>query len=107
MSSPIAGRIRRLKIRSVIAILAVVAVVGATTAFAATSSTSHAYRTALVSRGAVAQQLHGSGTIQPVAQATVSFPIAGTVSSVAVAAGAKVTAGQTLATLDASSLEKR
>ncbi|MDQ1478059.1 MAG: trimeric autotransporter adhesin, partial [Actinomycetota bacterium] len=53
-----------------------------------------------------AQQLHGTGTIQPVSQASVAFPIAGVVATVVVTPGAQVTAGQTLATLDATSLQQ-
>ena len=42
----------------------------------------------------------GSGTLTPTVQEDVSFEVSGTVTSVAVAAGETVTAGQTLATVD-------
>ncbi len=66
--------------------------------FADTSATS--FRTATVTRDTVLQTLNRVGTIEPVAQATVAFPVAGTVASVAAKVGDAVTAGQTLATLD-------
>lgn len=66
--------------------------------FADTSATS--FRTATVTRDTVLQTLDRVGTIEPVAQATVAFPVAGTVASVAAKVGDTVTAGQTLATLD-------
>ena len=55
---------------------------------------------ALARQGVVDQQLLGSGTIEPVAQATVAFPIAGTVASVDVAVGAQVSSGEKLGLMD-------
>ncbi|MDQ1383256.1 MAG: trimeric autotransporter adhesin, partial [Actinomycetota bacterium] len=103
---PSGSRLRRM--RPLIALGTVVLVVGlgVTTAVALGSSSGHAYRTATVTRGTVAQLLHGTGTIQPVSQASVAFPIAGVVATVAVTPGTEVTAGQTLATLDATSLQQ-
>jgi HlyD family secretion protein len=94
--------------RPLIALGTVVVVVGlgVTTAVALGSSSGHAYRTATVTSGTVAQQLHGTGTIQPVSQASVAFPIAGVVATDFVTPGARVTAGQTLATLDGTSLQQ-
>ena len=66
---------------------------GVTAAVALGSSSSHSYRTATVTRGMVAQQLPGTGTIQPVSQASIAFPIAGVVSSVAVKTGDQVITG--------------
>ena len=43
--------------------------------------------------GQVDQALHDTGTVSPVSQATVAFPVAGTVATVDVAAGAAVTTG--------------
>jgi multidrug efflux pump subunit AcrA (membrane-fusion protein) len=102
------ARIRKLRARSVTAIVAVVVVAGAgaTAAFASTSSGGHAYRTAVVTTGSVARELDGSGTIEPVAQASVAFPIAGTVTAVDVTVGARVDVGEKLATLDATALEQ-
>src|SRR5262249_41847401 len=90
----------------VIAVVVVVVVGGlATAAIAFTSSGSHAYRTATATTGAVTRELHGTGTVQPVSQATVAFPIAGTVKGVDVELGSAVSMGATLATLDTTSLE--
>ncbi len=96
------SRLRRM--RPLIAVATVVLVVGlgVTAAVALGSSSSHSYRTATVTRGMVAQRLPGTGTIQPVSQASIAFPIAGVVSSVSVKTGDRVTAGQQLASLDAS-----
>ena len=44
--------------------------------------------------------LNGVATIEPVSQATVAFPVSGTVASVDVEVGDRVAVGQTLATLD-------
>jgi HlyD family secretion protein len=71
---------------------------------AARRSTSQGYRISTVTQQPVATQLNGVAVIEPVRQAEVSFPISGTVSSVEVAPGAIVKAGQPLATLDTTSL---
>ncbi|MCU1467565.1 MAG: hypothetical protein JWM72_3493 [Actinomycetia bacterium] len=101
-----ASRLRRMRPLIALGTVVLVAGLGVTTAVALGSSSGHAYRSATVSRGTVAQQLHGTGTIQPVSQASVAFPIAGVVATVVVTPGAQVTAGQTLATLDATSLRQ-
>jgi HlyD family secretion protein len=93
--------------RTIVLSIAIIVVVGslATAAIAFTSSAAHAYRTATATTGSVTRELHGTGTIQPVSQATVAFPISGTVSSVDVELGTAVTTGATLATLETASLE--
>lgn len=96
--------------RKRVAILAsvVVAVVGAFVtdrALAAGSPASASYRTAVVKRATISQTLQRGGTIEPVAQATIAFPIAGTIAGVAVTPGQGVTAGQTLATIDPTTLQ--
>lgn len=63
------------------------------------------YRTAVVTRTNVDETLQRSGTIEPVAQAAVAFPIGGTVAAVNVKAGDSVTTGQALATLDTTALQ--
>jgi multidrug resistance efflux pump len=50
------------------------------------------------------QTLQATGTTEPSSAATVSFAVSGTVATVPVAVGDKVTAGQVLATLDTASL---
>ena len=96
-----------MRTRTIVIAIVVVVVVGglATAAIAFTSSGPHAYRTAIATTGSVTRELRGTGTIQPVSQATVAFPIAGTVSSVDAKLGSEVATGAPLATLDTTSLE--
>jgi HlyD family secretion protein len=103
-----ASRRLRLQTRTIVAVVAVIVVAGAgaTAAFAATGSSSHAYRTATATQGAVARALQSTGTIEPVSEATVAFPVAGTVATVGVAVGDRVVAGQNLAAIDATSYEQ-
>jgi HlyD family secretion protein len=74
-------------------------------ALADSSSQVASFRTATVKRATVSQTEQRSGIIEPVAQGTVAFPIAGNVTGVAVQPGQSVTAGQALATLDTSVLQ--
>src|SRR5262245_44824519 len=99
---PAAPSVRRR--RRVIAIVAVIALVGGGVIFAVARNSGPSYRTAVVAPRRVASELTTVGTIEPVSQAAVAFPVAGTVASVAVKQGDTVTAGQALATLDADSL---
>ncbi len=69
------------------------------------ASDATAYRTATVEKRDVNSVLTGVGTIEPVSQATVAFPVSGTVKTVDVEVGDTVTAGQQLATLDTQSLD--
>jgi HlyD family secretion protein len=69
------------------------------------SSAEAGYRTATVASRPVDQTLERVGTIEPVAQASVSFPLSGTVVSVDVAVGDRVTVGQHLGRLDTTSLD--
>ena len=83
------------------AVVAVLVLLGGGVAVAGShTATQSGFRTALVGRHLVAHALHGVATVEPVAQASVAFPVAGTVSSVSVAVGDPVTTGQQLATLD-------
>jgi multidrug efflux pump subunit AcrA (membrane-fusion protein) len=63
------------------------------------------YRTAVAAEEGVVRTLDVTGIVSPVTDASVGFETGGTVQSVAVAVGQTVTAGQTLATLDSSSLQ--
>ena len=85
---------------------AAAAVMVAVAAFAGVSSASDGggYRTTVVSTEDVQRTLTGVGTIEPVDQAAVAFPVAGTVASVDVSVGSTVVAGQVLASLDTESL---
>jgi len=98
------GRGRGAAIVGVVGII-VVGVVLAGRALADSSSQVASFRTATVKRATVSQTEQRSGTIEPIAQGTVAFPISGNVTSVAVQPGQSVTAGQTLATLDTSVLQ--
>jgi HlyD family secretion protein len=95
--------------RTIVLTIVVVVVVGgiATAAIAFTASGSHAYRTATAITGSVTRELPGTGTIEPVSQATVAFPISGTVKTVDVKLGEAVATGTTLATLETTSLDSQ
>jgi multidrug efflux pump subunit AcrA (membrane-fusion protein) len=86
--------------------LAVVAalVVGGVVATSAFGSSGSSYRTATAGPEQVDSVLTGVATIEPVAQATVAFPVAGTVASVNVTVGDQVAAGGVLASLDPHAL---
>ena len=77
-------------------------VVGATAVVRTNASASpiDTYRTTTVTTGSVEQRLDLTGSVHRVNQVSQSFAVSGTVSRVSVAVGDKVTAGQTLATLD-------
>ncbi len=62
------------------------------------------YRTATAATRDVDAIQSGAATIEPVSQATVAFPVSGTVASVAVKVGDTVTVGTTLASLDPQTL---
>jgi len=85
---------------------AAAALLVAVAAFAGVSGASGngGYRTAVVSTEDVERTLTGVGTIEPVSQAAVAFPVSGTVASVDVSVGSTVVAGQLLASLDTESL---
>ncbi len=75
---------------------------------AATSRTSGpSYRTASVERADVDSAVTSLGTIQPINQANLGFPVAGTVGGVSATVGQHVTVGQVLAQLDTTSLDAR
>ena len=64
------------------------------------------YRRATATDASVQSLLAVSGTVTPLHRSTAAFQVAGTVASVAVQVGEQVTAGETLATLETTSLEK-
>ena len=66
----------------------------------ASASAADTYRTTTVTIGSVEQRLNLTGSAQRVNQASQGFAVTGTVSSVKVAVGDTVTAGEALATLD-------
>ncbi len=88
---------------TVTVIVVVMASVGAT-AWAMTGPSGPSYRTATVVRGNITETLLSTGTIEPVSQANVSFPVSGQVASVSVGLGSHVAAGQVLARLSTTAL---
>jgi len=66
----------------------------------ASASPVDTYRTTTVTKGSVEQRLDLTGSVRRVNQVSQSFAVSGTVSSVSVAVGDTVTAGETLASLD-------
>ncbi|TNC21638.1 efflux RND transporter periplasmic adaptor subunit [Amycolatopsis alkalitolerans] len=86
---------------------AVVVVIAGAVIWATSASSSPGYRTATAGPASVTATLDTTGTIEPVQNATVSFPSGGQVASVPVAVGQQVSAGQTLAQLDTTSLQNQ
>jgi HlyD family secretion protein len=101
---PVTSTDWRRRIVIAIAVFAVVALVGGLALSRSANSSTGRYRTALVGDHDVESVLTGVGSIEPVSQATVAFPIKGTVASVDVAVGDTVSTGQTLATVDTADL---
>jgi HlyD family secretion protein len=95
-------RFRRI---AALSVTGVVVAGGAGTAYAAMSSSGPVYRPATVTSADVTATLPVVGTLTPVRQADVAFPVDGTVASVGVRPGQHVTAGQTLGSLDATPLK--
>jgi trimeric autotransporter adhesin len=87
-----------------VGVIVVVLASGGATAWAMTGPSGPAYRTATVTRANVTQTLLSTGTIEPLSQANVSFPVSGQVASVPVGLGSHVTAGQVLARLSTTGL---
>jgi RND family efflux transporter MFP subunit len=73
--------------------------------FASSRGGGPSFRTASVERADVDATLDSLGTVQPINQANLSFPIAGNVGSVSAAVGQQVIVGQTLAQLDTTALD--
>jgi HlyD family secretion protein len=94
-------RHRRWTLAVVAVAIVLVVVLLATQAF---GSSGPDYRLSSATTENVDAVLNGVGTIEPVSQATVAFPVAGNVASVGVKVGDSVAVGQTLASLDGQSL---
>ena len=94
--------VRRLGAAGLVAVFAFMVI-----AVAANGQTSSGhYRTATATTSSVDQVLQSVATIEPVTQAVVTFPIAGTVEFVDVAVGDRVAVGTSLASLETESLER-
>jgi multidrug efflux pump subunit AcrA (membrane-fusion protein) len=81
-------------------------VVGGATALAASSSGGSGFRMTNVVQTSVGSTLGVVGTIEPVDDASANFQVGGKVAAVNVGAGDAVTAGETLASLDTTSLSE-
>jgi len=90
--------------RLVIGIVVLVLLGGGAVAYAATRSDDPSYRTTTAGPAKVTSVLNGTGTVQPVSQATVTFPVSGQVAAVSVKQGDTVTSGQVLAQLNTTTL---
>ncbi|QHT56740.1 HlyD family efflux transporter periplasmic adaptor subunit [Cellulomonas sp. H30R-01] len=79
--------------------------VGGGVALALGGDGSGRYRTATAGTASVEQSVDAVGSVASATRRDASFSVAGTVATVDVAVGEQVTAGETLATLDAASLQ--
>ncbi|MBN9618145.1 MAG: biotin/lipoyl-binding protein, partial [Actinobacteria bacterium] len=86
--------------------MAVVVLAGGGVAYAMSGDSGPQYRLATVTRTTVEQTVDESGTVATVSQSSAAFPVSGEVATVPVQLGQTVTAGQTLATLDTTSLQQ-
>ena len=86
------------------AIVLIVVLGGGAAAWAAASSGNSGYRTATVVRADIGQSMTVVGTVEPVNDASASFQVGGKVATVTTTVGEQVTAGQSLGTLDTTSL---
>lgn len=86
--------------------VAVVVLAGGGVAYAMSGDSGPQYRLATVTRTTVEQTVDESGTVATVSQSSAAFPVSGEVATVPVQLGQTVTAGQTLATLDTTSLQQ-
>jgi multidrug efflux pump subunit AcrA (membrane-fusion protein) len=84
----------------------VLLIAGGATAWAVDSSSNSGYRMGTATRASIGQTTDVIGTIEPVSNANAAFQVAGKVTSVAVTVGQSVTAGQTLANVDPTSLNE-
>src|SRR5664279_4672535 len=99
------GRTRRAMVLGTAAVVAVS--VGSGVAVALTRSSGTQYRLATVTRSTVDQTLQSVGTVHPINEQTVAFPVSGTVATTDVSTGSRVRAGQSLATLSTTDLEQQ
>jgi multidrug efflux pump subunit AcrA (membrane-fusion protein) len=102
------GRPRRRGARRILAGGAAVALLAFGGAAVATAGADEdaGYRTATAAQHEVAQVLEQVGTIEPVSQASVAFPVSGTVERLDVKVGDTVLVGEVLAELDTTELTR-
>lgn len=89
---------------AVAGVLALVVVAVGASAVSGRGAGGGSYRTATVAEQQVDQILRTVGSVEPVTQASVAFPVAGTVARVDVEVGQEVGVGQSLASLDVEDL---
>ncbi|TFB77404.1 HlyD family efflux transporter periplasmic adaptor subunit [Cryobacterium glaciale] len=99
-----ATRQKRRRLLAVGTVTAVLVASGGGVAYAMTRTEGGDYRTVAAALGSVSESLDLVGTLASASRSDASFSVAGTVSGVAVSLRDTVTAGQTLATLEVSSL---
>lgn len=99
------GASRRRRLLAVGAVVVVLVAAGVIAAVTTGSSSTPATRTVAAQVSTLQQTVSADGTIAAKSEADLSFPVAGPVTSVTVQPGAKVTAGQVLATVDPSSAQ--
>jgi multidrug efflux pump subunit AcrA (membrane-fusion protein) len=104
-SALLRGRKTALLRRGVPLALGGLVITGAGVAYADHGDGGPAYRTSTASVGEVDQLVTLTGTVAKLTQQDASFGVSGTVKKVEVAAGDKVSAGDTLATLDTTDLD--
>src|ERR1035437_6327457 len=103
---PDRGRNRKARVVTAAGISAAVLVAGGgAVSYATSRSPAPTYVTAAAGSHSVMATLQATGTTEPSSAATVSFAVPGTVATVPVTMGQKVTAGEVLATLDTTSLK--
>jgi len=91
-------------ILGVVVVAAVIAVVGLRSA-AAASSAQALDRTTTITRGPIDVVVSGTGNIEPLAQADLTFSVNGNIGNIFVKVGDEVKAGDTLMDLDPSSID--
>jgi membrane fusion protein, macrolide-specific efflux system len=106
--------VSRLRAGKLVVILPVVVVFSAAAAWAGvrvtskkSSTTQPTTRTVQATLGTIAQTVSASGTLAPADTEDLSFTSSGTVTTVGVKVGQKVTKGQVLATIDSASLKSQ
>jgi len=104
-AAPPRSLVSRFRVTPLGTLSVVIVAVAVVLAWAATRPSGTTYRTAVVEQGTAVATLAAVGTITPVQQADLTFPVAGTVGTVSVAVGQQVSAGQVLASLDPTSLQ--
>jgi multidrug efflux pump subunit AcrA (membrane-fusion protein) len=100
------GRDRARRRPLVIGAIVIVAVLvaGGATAWAVSDSGNSGYRMTQVTRATIAEGQDVVGTVEPVTNASASFQVSGQVATVTATVGEQVTAGESLGTLDTTSL---